>query len=81
MAGGKTGSREISTPPLQHQNRRMIATIESSADLRERSARKLAADIHSNGAWLSDRINPASPGYFCSCEAKLIGNRADNSSD
>jgi hypothetical protein len=56
----------------------MIATIESVADLRERGICKLAAEIHSKGAWLCDRINPASAGYLCSCEAELPGNLADN---
>jgi hypothetical protein len=56
----------------------MIATIESSADLCERFFRKLAAEIHSKGARLSDRINPASAGYLCGCEAELPGNLADN---
>ena len=50
----------------------MTAAIESVADLCERFFRKLAAEIHSKGAWLCDRINPASPGYLCRSAGHLV---------
>src|SRR6478672_1472129 len=75
-AFGKRCCGQFTSMTFKREDGCMTAAIESVADLCERLFRKLAAEIHSKGAWLCDRINPASPGYLCSCEAKLPGNRS-----